>query len=53
MELKEPGTEFVKRCMQAGLLINCTHNTVIRFYPSLNVREEEIEQCVEIVRQCL
>ncbi|HUS57134.1 MAG TPA: aspartate aminotransferase family protein, partial [Planctomycetota bacterium] len=28
VELKESGTEFVKRCMQAGLLLNCTHDKV-------------------------
>ncbi|HUS59281.1 MAG TPA: aminotransferase class III-fold pyridoxal phosphate-dependent enzyme, partial [Planctomycetota bacterium] len=53
VELKESGTEFVKRCMQAGLLLNCTHDKVIRFYPALNVKEEQIDECVEIARKCL
>jgi len=53
LELKVPGAEFVKRCMQAGLLVNCTHDTVIRFYPSLIAKEEEIEAAVAIAQKCL
>ena len=53
MELKKPGTEFVKRCMQAGLLLNCTHDTVIRWYPSLVAKESEIDEAVAIAEKCL
>ena len=53
MELTGPGADFVKRCMQAGLLINCTHDTVIRFYPSMCATPEEIEQGAAIVEEVL
>ena len=53
MELKVPGADFVKRCMQAGLLINCTHDTVIRFYPSMAAAPEEIEEGAAIVEKVL
>ncbi|HUW33021.1 MAG TPA: aspartate aminotransferase family protein [Planctomycetota bacterium] len=53
MELKKPGAEFVKRCMQTGMLVNCTHDTVIRYYPSMVVKEAEIDEAVAITEKCL
>jgi len=53
MELKVPGTDLVKRCMEAGLLINCTHDTVIRFYPSMTATTEEIEEGVAILEKAM
>jgi len=53
MELKVPGAEFRKMCMEEGLLINCTHGNVIRFYPSLCAAPEEIDEAVEIVKRVL
>ncbi|HUU69798.1 MAG TPA: aspartate aminotransferase family protein [Planctomycetota bacterium] len=53
MELKKPGAEFVKRCMQNGMLVNCTHDTVIRYYPSMCVKEAEIDEAVAITEKCL
>ena len=53
MELKVPGADIVKRCMEAGLLINCTHDTVIRFYPSMVATPQEIEEGVAIVEKVM
>jgi len=53
MELKVPGADFVTRCMKAGLLLNCTHSTVIRLYPSFAAKEAEIEEGVAIIEKCL
>lgn len=53
MELTAPGADFVKRCMEAGLLINCTHDTVIRFYPSMCTTAEEIGMGAAIVEKIL
>ncbi len=33
VELSMPGKDIVNRAMQAGLLLNCTHETVLRFLP--------------------
>jgi len=53
MELKVPGAEFRTLCRNEGLLINCTHGNVIRFYPSLCAAPEEIDEAVSIVKTVL
>ena len=32
IQLKSPGTEIVNNCLDAGLRINCTQETVLAFY---------------------
>jgi len=53
IELKVPASEIVKSCMEAGLLLNCTHDSVIRFMPQLNVRKEHIDEGLEILNNIL
>ncbi|KKL12143.1 hypothetical protein LCGC14_2538710, partial [marine sediment metagenome] len=50
IELKTEANEIVKKCMEAGLLLNCTHETVIRFMPQLNVKKEHIDEGLDILR---
>lgn len=47
--LNEPGSEIVGRCWQNGLRINCTHDTILRFMPAMNVTTELIDQAVAIL----
>ena len=35
--------------MAEGLLINCTHDKVLRFLPPYNVSEKEIDQAVKML----
>lgn len=44
MELDMPGKPFVLAAMQQGLLINATHEVVLRFLPPYTVTEGEIDQ---------
>ncbi len=53
IELKTEANEIVKKCMEAGLLLNCTHENVIRFMPQLNVKKEHIDEGLEILRNVL
>ncbi|MEK6765368.1 MAG: acetylornithine transaminase, partial [Planctomycetota bacterium] len=53
IELKVPAAEAVKKCMDAGLLLNCTHDSVIRFMPQLNVKKEHIDKGLEILKNVL
>ncbi len=46
MELSKPCTQIVKECFDAGILINCTAERVLRFTPPLIVTEEEIDRLV-------
>jgi len=53
VELDRPGADIVKRCMAEGLLINCTHDTVLRMLPSMAATEAEIEQGMDILERVL
>jgi acetylornithine/N-succinyldiaminopimelate aminotransferase len=43
-ELAFPGKKIVERCMEQGVLINCTADTVLRFLPPLIVTQGEIDR---------
>jgi len=47
MELDRPGAPIVDACMDKGFLINCAHDTVLRFLPPLIVGKEEIDLLVD------
>jgi predicted acetylornithine/succinylornithine family transaminase len=47
MELAVPGKQIVLDAMAEGLLINCTHETVLRFLPPYIVTEKEVDQVVK------
>src|SRR4030042_4024475 len=47
IELEREGTELVTRCMERGVLINCTMDRVLRFIPPLTVNEQEIDTVVQ------
>lgn len=53
IELKIPASDVVKKCMEAGLLLNCTHETVIRFMPPLNVQKVHIDEGLDILESVL
>ncbi|HEY2017071.1 MAG TPA: aspartate aminotransferase family protein [Bryobacteraceae bacterium] len=49
VELTMPGKQLVLDAMSAGLLINCTHDTVLRFLPPYIATEKEVDQAVKIL----
>jgi predicted acetylornithine/succinylornithine family transaminase len=49
LELTIPGKDIVTNAMQAGLLMNCTHETVLRFLPPYIVTEREIDEAIAIL----
>jgi acetylornithine/succinyldiaminopimelate/putrescine aminotransferase len=49
VELAIPGKQLVLDALAAGLLMNCTHDTVLRFLPPYNVTEKEIDQAVKVL----
>ncbi len=53
MELSEPGQKIVEQCLDRGLVINCTHESVLRFVPPLIAGREEIDRCVDILDDVL
>ena len=53
LELDRPGAGVVERCMARRLLINCTHDTVIRMLPSLALTQEEADEGLSLLRESL
>jgi acetylornithine/N-succinyldiaminopimelate aminotransferase len=53
VELSVDGTPFVQQCLQKGLLINCTHQTVLRLLPALNLTDEQVEEGCRILENVL
>jgi predicted acetylornithine/succinylornithine family transaminase len=47
VEMTGPCAEVVDACMEAGYLINCAHDTVLRFIPPLIVKRAEIDAFLE------
>jgi acetylornithine/N-succinyldiaminopimelate aminotransferase len=53
IELAIEGVPAVKACMERKLLINCTHNTVIRLLPPMNLTEEQAHEGCDILAEVL
>lgn len=53
MELEIPGKQIVLDAMQEGLLINCTHENVLRFLPPYIITAKEIDTAVKILVKVL
>lgn len=49
VELEIPGKEIVEKCIEKGLLINCTHDKILRLMPALNVTKKEIDKAIGIL----
>jgi predicted acetylornithine/succinylornithine family transaminase len=53
VELNVPGKQTVLDAMGEGLLINCTHDTVLRFLPPYIATEKEVDQALKIMGKLL
>jgi len=53
LELDGPGAAIVGRCLDGGLLINCTADRVLRFTPPLVVTREQVDEGFAILERAL
>jgi acetylornithine/N-succinyldiaminopimelate aminotransferase len=53
VQLKSPGAQIVDKCLEKGLRINCTHDTVLRFMPPMTATKEQIDKAIEILEGVL
>lgn len=53
VQLTMPGSGIVSRCLEKGLRINCTQDTVLRIMPSMTISQEEIDRAIAILDQVL
>jgi len=52
-ELDRPGAGIVKACLERGLHVNCTHETVLRIIPATNVPEAILGEGLDILEGAL
>ncbi|MCL2888653.1 MAG: acetylornithine transaminase [Elusimicrobia bacterium] len=53
MELEHEGGEIVKKCLERGLMINCTADNVLRFVPPLIINKKDVDEAVKILEGVL
>jgi acetylornithine/N-succinyldiaminopimelate aminotransferase len=53
VELTIEGAPLVKACMDRKLLINCTHGTVIRLLPAMNLTAAQAEESCDILAEVI
>ncbi|HVL14383.1 MAG TPA: aspartate aminotransferase family protein [Gemmata sp.] len=53
VELAVEGAPVVQACLEKGLLINCTHQTVLRLLPALTISDEQIEDGCDTMAEVL
>ncbi|MDD5167160.1 MAG: aminotransferase class III-fold pyridoxal phosphate-dependent enzyme, partial [Candidatus Omnitrophica bacterium] len=53
VELAVEGKPVVEKCLQKHLLINCTHDKVLRLMPALNITKKEIDKAIKILDEAL
>lgn len=53
IELTVPGADVVKECFHQGLLINCTHEKILRIMPALTVTKKQMDHALRILECAL
>jgi predicted acetylornithine/succinylornithine family transaminase len=53
VQLSTEGTPIVAECLKRGLLINCTHHTVLRLLPAITITDEQIDRGCAIIGEVL
>ncbi len=48
-----PGPDIVNQCMERGLLINATQNTVLRLAPPLTISDAELDEGLAILKDVI
>ena len=53
VELNIPATPAVGQCMERGVLINATHDTVVRLLPALNISKTQVDEGCHVIADVL
>ncbi len=49
VEMNAPVSDLVDSCLKKGLILNCTHDTVLRFLPALNTSTGDFDHAIDIL----
>jgi len=52
-DLAQNGADLAAKCLDKGLHINCTHETVLRIMPPLNITREQLDEGLAILRDAM
>jgi acetylornithine/N-succinyldiaminopimelate aminotransferase len=53
MELNRPGTGVFEYCLDRYVRINCTHETILRLLPALNVPRDAVDEGLEVMEEAI
>ncbi|MEX1094834.1 MAG: aspartate aminotransferase family protein [Planctomycetales bacterium] len=53
LELSVPAAPVVAKCLERGVLVNATHDTVVRLLPALNVTPEQVDEGCAVLADVL
>jgi acetylornithine/N-succinyldiaminopimelate aminotransferase len=53
IELHKEGSKLVRMCLDKGLILNCTHEKVIRFLPPLSVNKAQLDLGLAVLQEAL
>src|SRR5207244_851224 len=53
VELDIPGKQIVLDAMEEGLLLNCTHDTVLRALPPYILAEQDVDRAITVLNKVL
>ena len=53
IDLSIPATPAVQKCMDRGVLVNATHDTVVRLLPAINITPEQVDEGATVVADVL
>ena len=51
VEMEIPGKQMVLDAMADGLLINCTHDTVLRMLPPYILTEQDVDRAITVLNR--
>jgi acetylornithine/N-succinyldiaminopimelate aminotransferase len=51
VELEFPGKQIVLDCIEQGLLINCTHDIVLRALPPYILTEQDVDRAISVLNR--
>ena len=53
IQLNVPGKDYVKKMLERGFIINCTHDTVLLFLPPFIISNKQVDKTIRALREVL
>ncbi|MPM91843.1 Acetylornithine aminotransferase [bioreactor metagenome] len=53
INLTQPGRDIVGKCLDNGIIINCTAGNVLRLVPPLNINKSHVDEVIKVLDEVL